>query len=178
METQTNTNAPIGLTLRDTGSLTNWILASGLSGVPVVGEGATEFMHTDRHAFTVVEVSKDGKTCYIVEDIATRTDSNGMSDSQQYSYAPNPNGHRIKLVFKWGAWRRETERTVFTDELNTWIDANREEWNDTYSYKGTRLLSENHVDWILTKGLIETKKVYNKIHIKFGVRDKHYDYSF
>jgi len=54
---------------------------------PKVGDGATIIMYTDRHAATVVAVN--GKTVKIQRDTATRTDSNGMSESQSYSYAPN-----------------------------------------------------------------------------------------
>lgn len=122
----------IDLKLKDTGSLTNWMLAGGTTGHPIVGEGATEFLWTDRHAFTVTEVSADGKSCVIVEDKAT-PNFEGMTDSQSYTYEPGT-GTGEKLTFKWGAWRRD---------------------------KG-----EGY------------EKRYPKISIKFGVRDKYYDFSF
>jgi hypothetical protein len=76
---------------RDTGSLINHVMSFAASGkpAPVVGMGATVLMWTDRHAATIVEVSANGKRVGIREDIATRTDANGMSESQTYSYAPN-----------------------------------------------------------------------------------------
>lgn len=54
---------------------------------PKVGDGATIIMYTDRHAATVVAVN--GKAVKVQRDTATRTDSNGMSELQSYTYAPN-----------------------------------------------------------------------------------------
>lgn len=119
---------------KDTGSLVNHIMSAGTTGHPVVGEGATEFLWTDRHAFTVTWVSPDGKQCFIVEDIAHKQ-FEGMTDAQTYTYEHNQNGRVQKLVFKWGAWRRD--------------------------------LGRDHYD-----------KRYPKINIKFGFRDKYYDFSF
>lgn len=73
-----------------TGSLMN-LLMSGPKGQPVpeVGMGATILGWTDRHACTIVEVSASKRSVKIQRDIATRTDDNGMSDSQSYSYEPD-----------------------------------------------------------------------------------------
>lgn len=78
---------------RQTGSLVNHLLSSA-SGEPPpkVGLGATVLGWTDRKAGTIVEV---GDGFFVVQlDTAKRTDSNGMSDAQSYSYTPNPNGAR------------------------------------------------------------------------------------
>ena len=76
--------------MRVFGSLTNRIAECIPPPNPQVGMGATILMYSDRHAATVVAVK--GKSVFVVEDIATRTDKNGMSETQEYSYAPNPNG--------------------------------------------------------------------------------------
>lgn len=55
-----------------------------------VNEGATLCHWSDRHAGTVVEVSADGKTLKWQRDYATRSDNNGMSDSQSWAYTKNP----------------------------------------------------------------------------------------
>lgn len=57
---------------------------------PAPGVGATIVMYSDRHAATIVEVSASGKTVTVQQDTATRTDTNGMSDCQTYTFAPNP----------------------------------------------------------------------------------------
>jgi hypothetical protein len=81
------------------GSLDNFMLANTrLAQTPIVGMGVTFLSWTDRHAGTIVEVSPSGKTITVQEDISTRTDTNGMSESQTYAYAPNPKAE--KLVYR------------------------------------------------------------------------------
>ena len=95
------------VTLKDTGSLTNWMMSSGSKSFPVVGAGATEFGWTDRYAYEVLSVSADGKQCVIVRLDAKRTDTLGMTDSgQEYEYSINPKRKPETLYFKWNAWRR------------------------------------------------------------------------
>lgn len=68
-------------------SLTNALMAASAQPKPEPGMGATIVMYTDLHACTIIDVTKMAVT--IMEDIATRTDANGMSESQDYSYAFN-----------------------------------------------------------------------------------------
>jgi hypothetical protein len=72
----------------ETGSVINHLLACSI-GQPEaeVGMGATVCYWTDRHAATIVKVTKC--TIHVQEDIATRTDDLGMGDSQSYSYSPD-----------------------------------------------------------------------------------------
>lgn len=98
----------------ETASLSNHLMARATIGQPkpVVGMGATILGWTDRYAGTIVEVyetstSKRWKYQIVVQlDNAQRTDSNGLSESQDYQYSPNPNG--AKYVFNCerngGAW--------------------------------------------------------------------------
>lgn len=90
------------------GNLINRVMENTTSNKPTVGMGATIFGYSDRHAATVVSVSKDGKTVEIQRDIATRADTNGMSDSQAYTYAPNPDASIATYTLrKNGTWVRE-----------------------------------------------------------------------
>lgn len=75
-----------------TGSLVNHLMDGAATVEPEVGMAATVVHWTDRTAATVVEVSKTGHKLVVQEDTATRTDSNGMSDAQSYSYERNPDG--------------------------------------------------------------------------------------
>lgn len=77
-----------------TGSMMNHLYSRIASPEPVVGMGATILGWTDRHAATIVEVSANKKTIVIQQDTATRTDKNGMSESQDYTFTPNPNAAR------------------------------------------------------------------------------------
>ena len=66
-------------------------------------------MFSDRNACTVIKVISP-KEIVVQEDTATRTDSNGMSDSQDYSYAPNPIGCIYEFTKrKNGRWVRKGE---------------------------------------------------------------------
>lgn len=86
-----------------TGSLINEI--SGVAEMPdaQVGDGMTELCWTDRHAFTVIGRSASGKTLTVQQDTATRVDGNGMSESQDYAYTPNPDGR--KYTVRWSPKR-------------------------------------------------------------------------
>ena len=70
---------------------------------PEIGMGATVCYWSDRHAGTIIEVSKN---CVLVQhDKAIRTDSNGMSDMQTYSYERNPQGQVMEFTLrKNGRW--------------------------------------------------------------------------
>lgn len=81
---------------KDTSSVSNWILSS-VPNSPVVGEGATELMWTDRRAYEVLWVSKNGKEC-VIERLESRFDSAG------YPIEHTPTGYELKLKFRYGSW--------------------------------------------------------------------------
>lgn len=57
-----------------------------------VGMGATVVLYTDRHACTVVGISKSGKRVTLRRDQVTRLDARGRSESQSYRFAADPTG--------------------------------------------------------------------------------------
>jgi len=75
------------------------------SSEPRLGMGATLLLYSDRHAYTIIGISKSGKTLTLQRDEVTRVDKNGMSEAQIYEYAINPNGHIIKA--RYNAKRRQ-----------------------------------------------------------------------
>lgn len=86
------------------GSINNMIAGSDPETVPEVGMGATKIGWTDRHPYTVIEVLSP-KRIVVQEDHAERIDNNGMSECQQYSFTPNPNGIKYELrKAKNGQW--------------------------------------------------------------------------
>jgi|SRR5262252_5331264 len=94
---------------RDTNSLTNYLM-SGTKGqpTPTVGMGVTILHWTDRSAGTITRVSPSGKTFWWKPDTAIRTDSNGMSDMQEYRYEPNPDATESRATLtKSGAWKSD-----------------------------------------------------------------------
>jgi hypothetical protein len=71
------------------GNLMNRLAESSKQPEPEVGMGATILMFSDRHPATIVKVLTPRKIL-VQEDNAKRTDKNGMSESQDYTYTPNP----------------------------------------------------------------------------------------
>lgn len=59
---------------------------------PAVGLGCTVGYYEDRHAATVIAVSPSGAKVTVQEDRATRTDKNGMSQTQSYSFERSTDG--------------------------------------------------------------------------------------
>lgn len=75
----------------ETGSLVSHVMSGSEPARPEVGMGATILRWSDRHAATIVGVSKSGKTVQVQRDHAKRIDKLGMTDSgQQYEFSRNP----------------------------------------------------------------------------------------
>lgn len=102
---------------------------------PEVGMGMTEYLYSDQHAYTVVELVSDS-TIRVQRDKATRTDSNGMSDCQSYKYEPNSEGGIATLTLRRtkrhpeGVWARKGESVK---KGGRWTLNRREEYHD-YSF--------------------------------------------
>lgn len=78
-----------------------------------VGVGATVQLHSDSFACTVIAISPSGKTITLQEDEATRTDDNGMSEVQDYTFKPNPNGELYQATLrKDGKFRLMKQRSL------------------------------------------------------------------
>ena len=80
----------------ETGSLINHIKGNTIDCQPEVGMGVTELCWSDRHPFTIIDISKTGKTITIQRDKAIRLDKNGIGENQDYKYERDPNG----IVYK------------------------------------------------------------------------------
>ncbi len=78
----------------------------------MIGMGATIQIGSDSYPATVIQVTNNGKRIVVQEDTATRVDTNGMSESQQYTYEPNPQGTiHIATLRKDGRWRLTGSKT-------------------------------------------------------------------
>jgi hypothetical protein len=87
------------------GNLINRVMERS-SGAPKVGDGATLLHYSDRTAATVTRVSASGKTAWVREDKAIRTDTNGMSEEQSYRFEPDPSAPEQRVVrLKNGSWK-------------------------------------------------------------------------
>jgi len=74
------------------GSLVNHLHSRMTKGEPepVVGMGVTMLSYCDRSPGTIIAVDAKGFT--VQADLYKRTDSNGISESQEYEYTPDPKG--------------------------------------------------------------------------------------
>lgn len=114
------------------GNLMNRLMETAHSPLPKLGDGATTYSFSDRHAYTVTEIFKKGVFVYVViqEDVATRTDTNGMSDSQDYSYEPNPKG----------------QKSVFRSKIEKGSDLPTTRWERVYlNDNGRYIKADGHV---------------------------------
>jgi hypothetical protein len=193
-----NTHTPsaartMNLSLANTGSILNWMYANN-STAPVVGEGATILLYSDRHAYEVVQVMEDGMSCLIQRCKATRTDSYGMSEMQDYKYELNPNAPIKHLVFK--QFKRNGEVTMRYQEEHSRIDFTPAYWKRLQAESGKTFPSREDIKQHLgedvynmifevgvqqpvavVKGVTKEYRIACPVEIIFGVRDEHYDYS-
>lgn len=64
--------------------------------IPEVGTPATLKGYSDRYACTVIQANS--RQILVQRDKATRTDDNGISESQTYEYERNPEGEITKFT--------------------------------------------------------------------------------
>lgn len=90
--------------MRVFGNLMNRMEETVGSPTPEVGMGATILMFSDTYACTVIKIHSP-KRVTVQEDTAIRTDKNGMSESQDYTFTPNPEGPTYVVTLrKNGQW--------------------------------------------------------------------------
>lgn len=99
-----------------TGSIVNHAMSRQTKDQPEprVGMGVTLLGWTDRYAGTITEIADQIIT--VQEDRATRTDSNGASERQAYSYERDPKGLAYHYRFRDGAW----QSVQFNERTKTW----------------------------------------------------------
>ncbi len=83
-----------------TNNLMSNIMSEITPPTPEVGMGATACYYTDRHAFTIVRVSKSGKVFWMRRDNVKRLDFHGMSDGQEYEYTTDPYGKEFRVSLR------------------------------------------------------------------------------
>lgn len=111
----------------ETGSLANHMysrtVVHGSDGKPlqpVVGMGVTILMWTDRHAGTVVKVTPT--QIHVQRDKATRTDNNGYSENQTYSYQSDPRGEITIFRKTLRGWRSKDKSGLLIGARDEYYD--------------------------------------------------------
>ena len=83
----------------ETGSLVNHLYSGSANPKPAIGMGVTLLAWSDRRPGTVRKVTELACKAWdfeieVTEDDATRIDSNGMSEAQEWEYAVREDGYR------------------------------------------------------------------------------------
>ena len=171
------TNMKQRVKLNQTGSLVNFLMGNNAT-LPKVGEGATILMYSDRHAYEVLEVSKDYKRVVIQRYAPERADKNGMSESQDYAYK-TLEGEPITIVWRNNSWKIESERIEFCKKWIATLPANVLSYSQHLTEEQDRFIYDDDCyPQNVLEGITELKKVYSKVNIIFGVKREYYDFSF
>ena len=162
--------------LRSTGSFFNYLMSNNAS-IPVVGEGATIMLWSDRHVADVVEVREDGMRVVIEHSKAKLV---GESYTQDWEYTPT--GNYQTLVWRNNAWRVEQTQVVFTKKMIEEAKA-EDKWvgcyvGDKYPEISKEIYGDHVYPQNVVDGFTREKKVYSKINILFGTKSYYYDWSF
>jgi len=153
--------------------------------LPKVGEGATELMYSDRHAYEVTFVSKDGMSCKIrpmnCENIGQ------CYGDERYTYTSNPEGHETTLEWsnKKGQWGKVSHSIEIQKSIvNKLVKQYGYGWSD-YLPNGIKYddLVDGEKNGMYTKlklipGITKQYKNFHKISIIFGVMEEYRDPSF
>jgi len=154
------------LKMHGMGSVTNALEVRGGDPEPTVGMGCTMYYWSDRKAGTVVEIERDKKGAikYLVvqEDTANRTDSNGMSEDQDYTFEPNPKGE--KHVVKFHA------------KLNKWVEVAGPQ-APYFAPNGERISHERRAELTL-EAAKHARPKKDALIVKLGERRAYHDFSF
>ena len=163
------------------------------STVPVVGEGATILMYSDRNAYDVTWVSEDGNECKI-RPCKCKYVGSGYGD-ERYEYEPDPEGYEVLL--RWNA-RSNKWQTVYNEikpiksKFNALLKKHGWSWHEHFVDEFGVSLKEvekdendptyNPCDAYIQYKLVEgvTKKYERKsdVSIIFGTRQQYRDPSF
>lgn len=143
-------------------SLTN-CMYSGKNTPPIVGEGVTQLMYSDRQAYEVTYVSDDMKTIKIKPYVNKRSDNNGISESQDYIY-DELHDYEYTVKFLWGSWR-------IVGEVYEPIKK-----KCTYEEYAQCVDDDGFVKDI--PGVTKLRKTYEKINLVFGMKRTYRDPCF
>jgi len=163
-----------GRRLGSAGGFFNQLMSHNAS-VPVVGEGATILMYSDRHAYEVLEVNEAKKSCVIQKYNPKRIDGLGMSDSQDYEYK-ELEGSKITLAYRWGGWKRVGEQVLFTEEAFEHFGTGPK-LHEAYKDAGGEYIDNSFICTEIPN-LTKKHKSYSSVNIIFGVKREYYDFSF
>jgi hypothetical protein len=155
------------------------------SSRPVVGEGATVLMYSDRDAYQVTWVSDCGTQCIINPAIMKYTGTNYGDET--YEYQGYHEGGWEEVVWHKGSWCKveghikyepKFERMMnekYIDKGKYWYGSDAD--NEAKSM-GVENLFNEYCKLNVVSGITKMIKRYNKISILFGSMNQYRDPSF
>jgi len=160
---------------KTTGSFFNYLMGNNQS-IPVIGNGATLLLWSDRHAYEVIEVSLNGMECKLQRYDAKRLDKSGMSDCQEYSYDGFTN-EVITLVYRQGVWRNKISTITFTKEFRESSNKFAIALNLTPEQRQDIYQGEAYPQKVV-EGITKQKFTYSPVNVLFGKKEEYYDFTF
>ena len=164
-----------GTKLSHSGSLFNYMMSHNET-VPKVGEGATELLYSDRHAYEVLEVDEKKKRVLLQRYAPKRIDGLGMSDSQAYEYK-ELQGEPFYIFYKWGSWKTKHRSVHFTKEACEKYGDFGHAIHEVYKSMGGQYNHNARIDTVIP-GLTEEHTEWHNFNVIFGVKREYYDFSF
>lgn len=101
--------------MKETASLTNWLMANPDYHRPEVGEDVTELMWTDRRAWRVTAVDKDGKGATLTRYAAKNIGKGYGDETYQYDDEngnPLLSNQTIHIRYKYKSWRIDGKHKI------------------------------------------------------------------
>lgn len=155
-----------------------------------VGDGVTEYLWSDRHAYEVVAVESQ-EHIFIRRYDVKRIDKNGMSEVQDYEFISNEKNPIIEIVKRNNGWNKvsRVNKQMLLERARNYVENHNGVANSTLSME-TRIEVEFKyikcmcgVKWTEARerNFNEGKDIvsYTKWNnISIGVLDEYYDYSF
>lgn len=157
------------------------------STTPVVGEGATILMYSDRSAYEVIEVSKDGNSC-VIRKMDTKNIGTSYGD-ERYTYKSNPNNHTMDLEWSnkkqcWGEVSYTTEiikslqKKYYQENGFGWLEILLADNGFVYDDLRTSEYDFHGKQLKFVKGLTKQYKNFEPKSIIFGIMEQYRDPSF
>ncbi len=161
------------------------------SSEPVVNEGATILMYSDRTAHEVIWVSDDGMQC-VIRKMDAKNIGTSYGD-ERYTYKSNTENHTTTL--EWSNKKQCWGSVGYSVEI---IKSLANKYNKKFGYGSTKYLladygiesyqhlyanpndeDGNHYNqMMIIQGLTKKYKNFNKISIIFGIMEEYRDPSF
>jgi len=153
------------------------------STTPVVGEGATILMYSDRDAYEVISVSDNGNQC-VIRAMET-TFVGACYGDERYTYKSNKNGETKTL--EWNAKKGCWGEVTYTIEIIRALAKRLEkeygwDWVDHLPVDINDIIIEDEtnpfVRYKLVPGVTKEYKNFYKVSVIFGVMEQYRDPSF